>query len=279
LLGLDALYREAIKPHEMGELLTCARTLAGALRLGIVDIPVEGYYNEDRSLSEYFRLVRGLQTIDASRINEVASLPAFQRLRQVTGSPVFGVPEDTQRMLPTARNALTQALRETRPDWTIPAITAAALRIAVATQDCSLVGLAARGKNPVILAALGESVVLYAERVVLSRIQHRVFEWRVDPDLTEAARRFVSAFNLLFDEDLPYPGPERAESFWKPGHKAEIIGRCVSLGRDTSQPPRHYHWGICCNLAGELTVQDFWRDRLWTTEHYRATLTFGNRCL
>jgi hypothetical protein len=55
LLGLDELYRSAMKKHERDELLGCARTLSTALGIAPADVPVEGYYSEDEMLSEYFR--------------------------------------------------------------------------------------------------------------------------------------------------------------------------------------------------------------------------------
>ncbi len=64
LLGLDKLYRDAMKQHERGELLGCARRVAEALHVTPADVPVEGYYAEDERLTEYFRLVRALQDVD-----------------------------------------------------------------------------------------------------------------------------------------------------------------------------------------------------------------------
>jgi len=53
LLGLDQLYREAMKWHERGELLTCARRVAATLGVSPADVPIEGYYGEDEDLAEY----------------------------------------------------------------------------------------------------------------------------------------------------------------------------------------------------------------------------------
>src|SRR4029079_15725650 len=70
LLGLDELYREAMKSHERGELRDAARSVASALDLDPAkgrDDPVEGYYTEDARLTEYFRLMRSLQAVDDRR--------------------------------------------------------------------------------------------------------------------------------------------------------------------------------------------------------------------
>lgn len=278
LLGLDALYREAIRSHESVELLACARTVARVLKIRPAEVPVEGYYAEEESLTEYFRLLRALQAVDDSRVDEVTSLPAFRRLRQVVGAPLFGVPQEVGKLLPTGRDSLSLALLKTRPNWSVTTLTAEASLAAVATDDYSLVGLAARAKDPVVLAALRESVVLYAMNVVFGMAPRRVFVWQVDPDLANAARRFVEAFNHLFQEHLPAPGPEQVEQYWEAHDPTKVVGRCVSLGRDDHIPPQHYHWAICCNSAGQLNVQEFWSGTICTTATYRATLGFGGRC-
>lgn len=90
LLGLDELYREAMKVHERGELLHCARRVAATLEVAPAVVPIEGYYTEDQQLTEYFRLMRALQVISDKRTSEVASLPEFQRLLDVTSAPLYG---------------------------------------------------------------------------------------------------------------------------------------------------------------------------------------------
>src|SRR5262245_9943291 len=92
LLGLDELYREAMKRHERDELLRCARETAIALSVSPADVPIEGYYTEDERLTEYFRLVRALQNVPKGRESEVDNLVGFRRLKQVTESPIFGPP-------------------------------------------------------------------------------------------------------------------------------------------------------------------------------------------
>src|SRR5512143_3933390 len=216
LLGLDALYREAMKHHERTELLACARATAAALRIGPADVPVEGYYAEDAQLTEYFRLMRALQATDRGRIPEVASLPSFTRLKEVTGSPIFGVPELEGGLLPRSRDSLSQALVDPRPERPTPVLTATAAAAARSSDDFSLVGLAARAQDAVVLCALRESIVTYVYRVALGRGHPPPprFVWAVDPDLAEPAQRFVRAFNTLFEEELPAAIPDNAKRYW-----------------------------------------------------------------
>ncbi len=282
LLGLDEFYRHAMKRYERAELLTCARRVAAALHIAPANVPIEGYYAEDEKLTEYFRLVRALQGADESRTPEVGLLLEFQRLREVTSSPLYGRPVQQGKLLPAGRDALSQALLDTRPNWTMQRLTAAAFAAAQETDDISLVGLAARLRDQVVLAALRESVVLYAEVVLGARMvppPRREFVWQVDHDLAVQARRFIDAFNSLFGEELPAPDPSQAEQYWYAYKRNVIAGRCVRLGYDdTVSPIRHYHWAICRGANGEFAVQEFWKSEVWTTTRYRSALRIGGGC-
>lgn len=269
LLSLDRLYRDAMKRHEREELLPCARRIAQALDVAPADVPIEGYYAEDAELTEWFRLVRGLQRVPKSRRPEVAALPAFQRLLTVTSAPLYGCPQHDS-LLPVGRDPLSEALL-TEPDWNVPRLTQAAGRVAHEIDDFSLVGLAARGGDAVVLAAVRESVVLFAETIVLGipRPTRREFVWNVDADLARHAARFVDAFNALFGDELPPPDAEHAGSYWYRHHDDVIHGRCARLGTDATGR-RHYHWAIRSDVDGTLGVEDFWDSEVWTTERYRA---------
>ena len=281
LLGLDELYREAMKRHERAELLICARRVAAALHVLPADVPVEGYYAEDEQLTEYFRLVRALQDIDEHASSVVNSLPEFQRLRDITSAPLYGRPKYSGKLLPVGRDALSQALIDTFPEWTVSGLTAAAHATALAMDEISLVGLAALAKDAVVLTAARESVVLYAEMIEGAALYppRPRYVWKVDEDLAQQARKFIGAFNTLFGEKLPPPDPAQAELYWHACEDNEILGRCVRLGLDDRiSPVRHYHWAICRGAHGEFAVQEFWKSEVWTTTRYRSALRGGERC-
>src|ERR1044071_846911 len=163
LLGLDKLYRDAMKWQERGELLRCARHVAAVLQVAPAAVPVEGYYTEDQQLTDYFLFMRALQNVSEERTPAVAELPEFKRLRDVTSAPLYGKPIWSGKLLPAGRDALSQALFETKPDWSVHRLTETACRAAEKMDDYSLVGLAARTQDALVLAATRESVVLYAE--------------------------------------------------------------------------------------------------------------------
>lgn len=273
LLGLDAWYRKAVKPHERGELLQCVRAVAAKVGAAPWQGPVEGYYAEDKHLTEYFRWVRALQQAPVARRADVANLKEFKRLWEVTSSPIYGRAVETGGLIPVGRDSLSEALDDTGPDWTLARLVDTAYRTSQETDDCSLVGLAALARDPVVLTALRESVVLYAELVFLEQPPppRREFIWAVDEQVAQRSARFVEAFNRLFNERLPQPIAGNAEVFWNACDEAAIVGRCVRLGV-TPPPARHYHWAICRAAGGALAVHEFWGDEPWTTQRYRQGL-------
>lgn len=277
LLALDHLYLDAIKRHEREELLSCAREVASALSITADVLPVEGYYADDPELAEYFSLVRTLQQVDERRRSKVARLPAFRRLDQVMSAPLYGHPERKGHLLPVGRDALSKALMSQPSHWTIEILTTAARAAAQETADISLVGLAALTQDPVVLTALRESVVLYAELGEFMALREPQVEWQVDEVLAERGGRFVEAFNTLFNERLPAPTADKAAVYWHAYEDVDVVGRCVRLGfDDTREPIRYYHWAICPESNG-LTVREFWHPEVWTTARYRAALAVNDR--
>jgi len=267
LLGLDEMYREAMKRNERNELLTCAEQVATALKVPPADVPIEGYYVEDDRLTRYFRLMRALQAEKLERASEVDHLDEFQRLLQVTSSGMFGVPE-RMNLLPKGADPLSMALVEVA-EWTVPTLVEAAGRIARKTDDFSLVGLGARAEDPVALAAMRESAVLYALEITASELPpiHR-YRWGVEADLVEAASRFVAAYWTLFDRDFPPPEERYAKAFWVAAQRAKVIGRCVRLGH-TPDGRQHYHWAVIQTRQRDYGVHEFWDSDLWTTDRYQ----------
>jgi len=270
LLGLDKLYRSAMKKHERNELLACAQRVTTALNVQPADVPIEGYYAEHPDLTAYFRLLRALQNVPLERASEVDSLPQFRRLLTVTSSPIFGSPI-RESLLPKGKDLLSAALDAARSEqeWTVPLLTAVAARVARDTDDYSLVGLASVVEDPVVLAALRESVVLYAKTITLGAIIWPKFVWRVDPELCALAQRFVEMFNTLFGWELPPPTAQYAHAFAGGVDEFQIVGRCVRLGQTREPHPRYYHWAVVRGSDGQLIVNEFWAPEIWTTERFR----------
>jgi hypothetical protein len=274
LLGLDELYRTGIKPHERTALLVAAREVATALGVTPSDVPTEGYYGQDDQLREYFRLMRGLQGVDASARPRVASLRDFQRLSQVAASPLFGEAAFSGRLFPVGRDPLTQAI-ESIGQWTAAEVIETANRIVVGSEDYSLVGLACLTRDPVTITAVREAVAWYPAAVTMGVGTLPVYTWRVSPAVAKRAARFVATFNPLFSEEIPEPTAENADYFGAAAFKqGNISGRCVRLGQSPA-PVKHYHWAIFTGADKQLALHEFWHDEVWNTDRYRRAVPEG----
>ena len=272
LLGLDELYRTAMKRHESAELLECARNVASTLGVAPADVPIEGYYTESSELTEYFQLVRSLQDQPIDRETELPESEPYSRLVAVTSSPLFGIPTPGDSLLPSGADPLTVALSDTFPNWTIETLTSAAYDIASNSDDFSLVALAALSKDPVALTALRESVVLYAMALAGAAWSEPEYVWEVDLEIENRSKRFVETFNQLFNDSIPLPSSENAEIFWNAYDFSKIMGRCVRIGFDDSVTPvKYYHWAIDRTETYEHKTTDFWDHEIWTTQRYRET--------
>ena len=271
LLGLDELYREAIKAHEREELLDCARRVSSDLRVSPSDVPIEGYYTEDEALAEYFRLIRALQAEPPDRRQELADTSSLDRLQEVMSSKIFGRTTIGDNLLPAGSDPLSEALEKTFPNWTVKNLTQTAYECVKNSDDYSLVALAALSQDPIVLTALRESVVLYTVPVVAAFTDkpEYVYVWSVDPIIEEQAKKFVTTFNELFSKRLPAPNAANAACFYNASDLWSLLGRCVRLGYDNSTDPvRHYHWAIKRGEDFDLKVEEFWDTVLWTTEQY-----------
>jgi hypothetical protein len=222
-------------------------------------------------VERHFRFIRTLQQVPKERESEVASLAGFKRLQQVTESPIFGPPFHGLFLLSVGQDALSVALKKTFPEWTVENLTEAAYSSAAESSDFSLVALAALSRDAVVLAALRESVVLYAMAVAGCMPSDPEYVWEVDEIIQQRAARFVDTFNDLFGERLPRPVPENAKKFWTASGEWKVIGRCVRVGFDDRvRPIRHYHWAIDNDAKYRPVVRDFWDSEIWTTARYRA---------
>jgi hypothetical protein len=232
VLGLDELYRDAMKGHERGELRGCAERLAARLGVPPADVPVEGYYGEDEALTAYFRSFRALQGVPKERRTEVSKTPDYERLFAVATSPIYGVAVPNRYLL-------------------------------------------YGGRDPVLLAAVRESVVLYAETMCTGLPATPEYLWRVSPELERHGARFIETFRALFPSTPPEhfgaPGPAAAEQYWDACQRNDFVGRCVRLAETDMDPIEYYHWAI--RREGEsLNVEAFWSRDVWTTERYRRKL-------
>ena len=266
IIGLDDLYRDSMAELEKSRLLECARVVSRELQVTAPAVPVEGYYAEDPALTEYFLLMRGLQLLDESASRRVKHLPEFKLLHNIATSGLYG-PTEPGDLLPRGHDPLFRALESVAPaEWTTSRLVDIAYAKAVASDDFSLVALAARTRDPIVLAAARESVVLHADWFCLDdeRIE---YIWEVEEDLMHITNRFIDTFNQFGGAALPHAHPDSAEAFYSAADDAQLLGRCVMLGAATPAG-RYYHWAIAGQSADDMHVHEFWDDDHWTTARY-----------
>lgn len=274
VLGLDYLYREAMKVFEVEKLLPASKALIQQLDIEVIDVPIEGYYTESLQLTDYFRNVRTLQQVSPERKPEFIDSDAYNLLYEVTSSPTFGIAQESG-FLPQTKDSLYFALDSISPeDWNVKTITDKAYRISKELADISLVGIAAFTKDAVVLTALRESVVLYASVVMGAAVEPPSYKyfWNVEPELEQKANRFIATFNKLTDSNILQVTAENAEYFYNASTENYIEGRCVRIAYDDrTEPIQQYHWAIKYE-NGNPTVEEFWDSDIWTTERYQEQL-------
>ena len=275
ILGLDELYREAMKSYEREELLNHARKLAGVLDIKPMDCPVEGYYYEEPELTEYFKLMRALQEVSCSERKKVSESNSFLRLYEITTSALFGNDFDPKKLLPSASNPFNQALEQTYPNWTIPEIVSKAYDMVIDSNDYSLVSLGVLTQDPVVITALRESVALYMVAVAAGppEIVEYEYIWDVETELEKRAESFIKAFNRLFNNELPFPEPINSEKYFLASNFNSLFGRCIYIGNNNNiADMKYYHWKLDCTDEGNFKATDFWDKSIVTTEMNRAKM-------
>ena len=278
VLGIDELYRKYMKEFEAEFLLPQAEVVAAKLGVVEANVPVEGYYGERETLTRYFKLMRALQEVGESSEPLVSGLHEFQKICDVTKSPIFGRPIRNGKLFPQRRDPLSQALNDTKATgWEAQKIINQAYEVVMDSDDISLVGLAVRLRDSIVMTALRESVILYVERVEMGpgngpRIE---YIWKVDKGFAKIANRFIEEFNSLLPKDsyirhgINKAEPDNAWRFYSAYSENRILGRCANLGYDLSTPTQYYHWAIT-KQNEEFALDEFWDTELWTTQNYRS---------
>lgn len=272
VLGLDELYREAVKYYERTELLNHAKTLAELLNLEPLNCPIEGYYYEEPELTEYFKLIRAIQEVPIENLDIVKKEESYKRLYQIVTSPIFGNDFDKGKLLPRSSNPFNVSLKKTFPNWNMQTITQEAYQLAGQSNDFSLVTLGVLTKDPIVITALRESLALYMAAVaagIPEPVQYK-YEWRVDSEIEKRAKLFVSEFNSLFNNELPLPCEKNAETYYYACKTEGLFGRCINLGNNNNPSNmQFYHWAIKFNSDYNLEACEFWDSKIVTTQEFR----------
>ncbi|MFT7537670.1 MAG: ferredoxin [Hyphomicrobiaceae bacterium] len=273
LQGLTVMFQRALALSIKNELHGCARRVAHVLDLKLTNCRVPDFCTGDEALTEYHQIVHALQQLPATEKARVETLPEFARLAAVTTSPLFGLPAESDRLLPTREDAIVRALT-TVATWSIEAVTTAAQSIAVKANDISLVGLAAQAGDPMLmiltrsLPAARPSSTVVADEQDASDLGGE-FDWQVDRRFAASVGVFVDTANELLGADLPAATADNVSAyFWEHGRMA-IGGQCVTLGK---QGDSLCHWAIRGPHPASRTpgpdAEQFLANELWDSERY-----------
>ena len=267
LQGLIVMFQRALSASIKRELYGCAQRLANKLNLKPVRScgVIPDFCKGDAILSRYFQIVEELRHVCWRK--RVQAMPDFQRIEAVMASPLFGLrtsrsdsltmacrrcgplgfahkqqlgrPQDAldRAVIAIGRDTLAQS-PGTAATCSITELTTSAQSIAVEADDVSLVGLAARIGDPMLM--------------ILARAQPRAghllddsgeeFDWQVDAAFAASAAEFVDTANQLLGADLPAPTADHASAYFWASLAISPGGQCVPLDCDHGQGT--YYWAI-----------------------------------
>ncbi|MBN1500271.1 MAG: hypothetical protein JW982_08950 [Spirochaetes bacterium] len=274
ILGLDYSCRESMKKYETGVLLSAAKKLATFLSLPINPVPIEGYYNETKELKLYFTIMRALQKVEKSILDEIINNDDYKKILQVFTSPIFGKYNFGEYIIPNVDDPINTVMKKLPPlEWSAEKIINEAYDIVSNADDYSLTGIGILTKDPITITALRESAVLYVSGVqAIGNFEEPEYRyiWNVSDKVQKVCNIFINEFNKLTESSILPAVDSNAEYFNQNYIDNKIRGRCVRTGTDESgNTDRFYHWAIDVSDGYDLVFKEFWDEKLWTTEMFR----------
>ena len=271
ILGLDSFYRNKMKKYEE-KLLPLIREILNKLNKSPEKFLVEGYYYETEKLTEYFNCIKTLKQVPIIHQKKIKKLPGYKKIIQLYCSGLYGEYKFDKNILPTVKDAIYYTL-ETLPvnKWNKDNILDTAYEIIKDTNNYSIINLGIILKNPVIITALRESVVLYSEFICTGApppiIYIHKYIWNVSKNIENMANIIIEIFNGICPYKIPEAIESNAELYYYEYTENKIDSRCVRIGFDDLSN-KNYHWAIknIKNMANKYKFIDFWDSELWTTE-------------
>ena len=274
ILSLDSFYRDCMKKYEAEDLLPLVKNIFEELKISPGEFPVEGYYYETDELKSYFNHVKTLQTLEQESIKckeKIYNMSGYKKLTELFCSGLYGIYEYEGFLLPAVRDPIYYSLKSLQqPEkWNAENILNEAYTIIKDTEDTTIVGLGILLKNPVIVTALKESVVLYNDILPTGELDHRIkyiykYIWNVSKEIENLANKIIEIFNGICPYRIPIAVAENAKKYYNNFSSNPIKIRCVKIGYDNLSQ-KYYHWAIN-NVNYNYKFVDFWDTKLWTTE-------------
>jgi hypothetical protein len=273
ILGLDSFYRNQMKEYETKVLLPLIIQIFQKLNISQKEYPIEGYYYESDELKNYFNYIKTLQQVSIKRKEDLQDMSGYKKLTELFCSGLYGKYEYKDNILPQTKDPIYYAL-ESLPieKWNVENIMNTANTIINDTDNTTIVGLGVLLKNPIIVTALRESVVLYSDFYCTGAPDFSIkyinkYIWNVSKEIENLANKIIEIFNEICPYKIPKAIEKNAEIYYDEFTSNPIDLRCVRIGHDNFSG-RNFHWAIKNQeyLTSNYKFIEFWDTKLWTTE-------------
>ncbi|GEM_PF-2524241 len=281
-------------------LLPVARQAVADTHVRVQAVPVEGYYGKTPQLTEYFQLIRALQSNQSDVVTD-----AVRRLHTFYTHDAFGIgqavatainandvyyPNMDPVVISPVVDPLTRAVSAVLGDATDPAIIRSVLTMknlgdVVGTYD--LKGLVGFGVfvDDVLRKATGQydpcATTLARETTVLSAyvpLVNCIPQYRVTPAVEEKGNEIITAYNAAFEMvglESRIPAVTQRNAFGLNGDlpKMQRCVRIFTMPACGDAPPLSYHWAVIAKgdeIEYDPHAVEFWADQVVTTDKFRT---------
>jgi hypothetical protein len=273
ILALDAFYRHRMQKYETEDLLPLVIEIFQKLGISPDKFPIEGYYYESEKLESYFNYIKTFQQVSIKHKEDLQNMLGYKKLTELYCSGLYGKYEYKDNILPQVKDPVYYAMESLSTEkWNVKNILDMAYTIINDIGNTTIIGLGILLKNPVIVTALRESVVLFPEFYTAGDPDFTIkyinkYIWNVSKEIEKLANTIIEIFNGICPYKIPNATEINAELYYKEFTSNPIDIRCVRIGYDNLSG-QNYHWAIKNQeyLTSNYKFMEFWDEKLWTTE-------------
>jgi hypothetical protein len=273
ILGLDSFYREQMQQYETKQLLPLVIELFEKLGVSPKKYPMEGYYYKSEKLKNYFNYIKTLREVSIKHKDDVQNMLGYKKLTELFCSGLYGKYEYDDKILPNVKDPIYYALESLSVEnWNVKNILNTAHTIINDTNNTTIIGLGIIIKNPVIVTALRETAVLYADILCAGVPDFTIkyinkYIWNVSKEIEHLANIIIETFNGICPYKIPLAIEKNAKKYYDRFMSNPFDLRCVRIGYDAFSG-KNYHWAIKNQeyLTNNYKFAEFWDEKHWTTE-------------
>jgi hypothetical protein len=268
-----------MKKYETKYLLPLVIELFKKLAITQKEYPIEGYYYESEELKNYFNYIKTFQQVSIKYKKDIQNMLGYKKLTELYCSGLYGKYEYKNNILPQIKDPIYYALESLSVEnWNVKNIINEAFTIINDIGNTTIIGLGIALKNPVIVTALRESVVLYPDFYCTGVPDFTIkyinkYIWNVSKEIENLANTIIETFNGICKYKIPKAIEKNAKIYFEEFSSNPINLRCVRIGYDDFSG-KNYHWAIKNQkyLTSNYKFIEFWDKNLWTTENAKNDL-------